>query len=157
MALQWLCCLHFLRHYWTVQGGRGEWTWRLKLAIVIMVMVMKIMVLTWILVGWVSLVPLGPRNYCWLQEDIHLILPLPPISTLYVAAFNSTLIFLGYFETVHCHTIFYVCQHFAPSIHHSLWVELLPYVQPRGLLTDIQGISCHSCHSHLSFTCWCNL
>ncbi len=53
------------------------------------------------------------------------------------------------------HTIFYVCRHFVPCIHHSLWAELLPYVQPRGLLPDIQGVCCHSCHSHLSFTCWC--
>ncbi len=53
-------------------------------------------------------------------------------------------VFVGHFETVHC---------FVPSIHHySLWVELLPYVQPRGLLPDIQGVCCHSCHSHLSFT-----
>ncbi len=63
----------------------------------------------------------------------------------------SSVIFVGHFETVHCHTIFYVCRH----IHHSLWVELLPYVQPRGLLPDIQGVCCNSFHSQLSFTCWC--
>jgi hypothetical protein len=63
--------------------------------------------------------------------------------------------FVGHFENVHCHTVFYVCRHFVSSIHHSLWVEPLPYVQPRGLLPDIQGVCCHSCHSHLSFTCWC--
>jgi hypothetical protein len=43
----------------------------------------------------------------------------------------SSVFFVGHFETAHCHTIFYVCRHFVPCIHHSLSVELLPYVQPR--------------------------
>jgi hypothetical protein len=62
-----------------------------------------------------------------------------------------TVLFVEYFETIYCLTIFYVCRfrHFVPAIQHSLRVELLSYVQPRFLLPNIQGICCHSCHSHL--------
>lgn len=28
--------------------------------------------------------------------------------------------FVRHLETAHCHTIFYVCRHFVPCIHHSL-------------------------------------
>ncbi len=83
--------------------------------------------LIWIpvLVGWVSLVPLGPLRYCcWLQEDIHLI--LAPILTLY--ELPPILLCVVCRPFWNCSLLHDNCRHFVPCIHHVL------YVQPRGLL-----------------------
>ncbi len=65
-------------------------------------------------------------------------------------------VIVGHFETVHCHTIFYVCRHFVSSIYPYLRVELLPYIQSSleacslTVKRSAAIVVTHTCHSFAS-------